>query len=147
MAAWVWTSTIRWTAITPRSRTWPGWWAVLRIASIWWERNVHRTDTRATATESRNGAVLFEPHLGRRVQRDGSRPARHGLPGGDQADGLRRQARRRLAQGVRWPRLRTDRAADLRQRSPSCRCSAARGHAADRRADSAEVRQRGTEEE
>ena len=36
---------------------------------------------------------------------DGDRPARQGLPGDHQADGHRRQARRRLAKGVRRPRV------------------------------------------
>ena len=34
---------------------------------------------------------------------DGVRPAQRGLPGGDQADGPRRQTRGRLAEGVRRP--------------------------------------------
>ena len=61
---------------------------------------------------------------------------RHGkaLPRGDQADGLRREA------GVGWPKewgpgLRSDRAADLRQRGCAGGCSAARGDIADRRPD------------
>ena len=41
----------------------------------------------------------------RRGQGDGGRPARQGLPRGDQADGFGRQARCRLAQGVRRPWL------------------------------------------
>ena len=57
--------------------------------------------------------------------------------------GSGRQARRRLAQGVRRPGLRPHRAVDLRQRGAPRRRAAARGHAADGRAR--RCRQFGTE--
>ena len=64
---------------------------------------------------------------------------RHGadVPEDDQADGQRRLDGRRLAGGVRRPRARRGRAADLRQRGPARRRAPAGRDAADRRPDAA----------
>ena len=59
--------------------------------------------------------------------------------------GRGRLARRRLAGRVRRPRVRPDRAADLRQRGRPRRRAPARGDAADRRPDPAGVRHAGAE--
>ncbi len=140
---------------------------VRRIAWIWWEPEwaseatgsaagrarrreieyVHRSDPGAAQAAIRTARIFFDSRYARRSTGDGERPAQRGLPRGDQADGHGRQARRRLAQGVRRPGLRPDRAADLHQRGEPRRHPAADGDAADRRPDPAGAGHRGTEEE
>ena len=75
----------------------------------------------------------------------GLRPARRRLPARGPADGRGRLDGRRLAEGVRRPRARRDRADDLRQRGAVRRRAPARRHPADRRPDADQVRQREAE--
>ena len=75
----------------------------------------------------------------------GLRPARRRLPAGGAADGRGRLDGRRLAEGVRRPRARRDRADDLRQRGAVRRRAPAGGHAADGRPDADQVRHREAE--
>ena len=104
-----------------------------------------RAHRRAARAQGRAAGVLRRPRRRERAPRHGPRPARRDLPARGAADGRRRLDGHRLAEGVRRPRARRDRADDLRQRGAARRRAPAGGDAADRRPDADQVRHREAE--
>ena len=129
-AAWASTRPTRCTATSPGSRTSPGCSAARGRA----RRRCRVEDPTAKNLELTAEQRAFKDEVrdyftglvdARRAPRDDARPARRGLPAHHPADGRRRLDGRRLAEGVRRPRARRDRADDLRQRgasTPTCTC-------------------------
>ena len=104
-----------------------------------------RAHRRAARAQGRAARLLHRARGRQRAPRHGARPARRDLPAGGPPDGRRRLDGRRLAEGVRRPRARRDRADDLRQRGAARRRAPAGGHAADGRPDADPLRHREAE--